>query len=160
MDQSITCGSRSMIKDTLKSGRKGQELVEFAIIFPLLMLVVFGVLDLGRIFFASISIANVAREGARYGINYWCDRDEFDVKCFFNSSEIIDAALIEAENRLLDPTIISVIPEGDACNNVLPQDVVGQPITVTVAYQFDLIFGGIINLDSIVLERSAVMLIP
>jgi hypothetical protein len=46
-------------------GRKGQSLVEFAIALPLMVLIMFGVLDLGRAFFALITIHNAAREGAR-----------------------------------------------------------------------------------------------
>ena len=49
------------------NGSKGQELMEFAIVLPLLLLIVFGVLDLGRLFHALITITNAAREGARYG---------------------------------------------------------------------------------------------
>ena len=57
-----------------KYGLRGQELVEFAIIFPLLMIIAFGVLDLGRAMHAAITITNVAREGARYGVDfYWTD---------------------------------------------------------------------------------------
>ena len=45
--------------------RQGQGLVEFALLLPILVLVVFGVLELGRAFFALIAITNAAREGAR-----------------------------------------------------------------------------------------------
>ena len=43
---------------------RGQSLVEFALILPLLMLFLAAVLDLGRIFYANISLLNAAREGA------------------------------------------------------------------------------------------------
>jgi hypothetical protein len=42
--------------------------VEFALILPLLILLVFGAVDLGRAFYAFITITNAARVGARYGI--------------------------------------------------------------------------------------------
>ncbi|MFQ5945562.1 MAG: TadE family protein, partial [Anaerolineae bacterium] len=51
----------------------GQELVEFAILLPLLLLIAFGVLDLGRALHASITITNAAREGARYAMLYPSD---------------------------------------------------------------------------------------
>jgi PKD repeat protein len=43
---------------------RGQSLVEFAIILPLFMLFVAAVLDLGRVFYANITLTSVAREGA------------------------------------------------------------------------------------------------
>ena len=47
-------------------GFAGQDLVEFALVLPILILVVFGVLDLGRVFHAAIQMANSARVSARY----------------------------------------------------------------------------------------------
>lgn len=49
-------------------GEKGQALVEYALVLPLLLLLVFGIIDLGIAVFSYDTIANAAREGARYGI--------------------------------------------------------------------------------------------
>jgi Flp pilus assembly protein TadG len=46
----------------------GQELVEFAIVFPLLMLLLLGIIDFGRIMYSYSAITNAAREGTRYAI--------------------------------------------------------------------------------------------
>jgi len=46
---------------------RGQALVEFALVFPLLMLLVFALIDLGRVVYAHNAIAEGAREGARWG---------------------------------------------------------------------------------------------
>jgi Flp pilus assembly protein TadG len=46
----------------------GQELVEFALILPLLLLLFLGIIEFGRAMLAYNTIANAAREGARYGI--------------------------------------------------------------------------------------------
>ena len=46
----------------------GQELVEFALILPLLLLLFFGIIEVGRLMLSYDTIANTAREGARYGI--------------------------------------------------------------------------------------------
>jgi PKD repeat protein len=43
---------------------RGQSLVEFAVILPVMLLFLAAVLDLGRIFYANITLHNVAREGA------------------------------------------------------------------------------------------------
>ena len=47
-------------------GRKGQGLVEFALVLPLLLLVLFGIVEFGRIFHAWLTIENAARQAARY----------------------------------------------------------------------------------------------
>lgn len=43
---------------------RGQSLVEFAIILPIMLLFLAAVLDLGRVFYATITLNNAAREGA------------------------------------------------------------------------------------------------
>ncbi|MEW6726174.1 TadE/TadG family type IV pilus assembly protein [Desulforudis sp. 1088] len=52
---------------SLWRGEKGQSLVEFALILPLLLLLLFGTIEFGRVFSASLVITNAAREGARLG---------------------------------------------------------------------------------------------
>lgn len=49
---------------------RGQDLVEFALSVPLLLLLLFGILESGLIYLSYNSITNAAREGARYGIVY------------------------------------------------------------------------------------------
>ena len=47
---------------------RAQNLVEFALTLPLLLLVFFGIMEFGLIVFSYNTIANAAREGTRYGI--------------------------------------------------------------------------------------------
>ena len=46
----------------------GQDVVEYALILPLLMLLLVGIMEFGIAVFTYDTIANAAREGARYGI--------------------------------------------------------------------------------------------
>lgn len=48
------------------SGERGTALVEFAVILPLLALVAFGTVDLGRAYRTVNQVKNAAREGAAY----------------------------------------------------------------------------------------------
>lgn len=48
------------------SGSRGQSLVEFALIAPFLLLLMLGVIDYGRVYFAYISVTNGARNGADF----------------------------------------------------------------------------------------------
>lgn len=54
-----------MIKRSIKH-LKGQSIVEFALVLPLILLLVFGFMDLGRAVYYYSAIGNAAREGARY----------------------------------------------------------------------------------------------
>lgn len=48
--------------------RRGSELVEFALIMPLLLFIVFGIVDFGLAIFDKAVVTNAAREAARAGI--------------------------------------------------------------------------------------------
>jgi Flp pilus assembly protein TadG len=48
-----------------QGGRRGQALVEFALIFPVLVLLLLGIFEVGRLVFAYNTLGNAAREGAR-----------------------------------------------------------------------------------------------
>jgi Flp pilus assembly protein TadG len=47
---------------------KGQSIVEFALIFPVLIILLIAIFDLGRLVFAYNDITNAARQGARTAI--------------------------------------------------------------------------------------------
>ncbi|HRT82339.1 MAG TPA: TadE/TadG family type IV pilus assembly protein [Oscillospiraceae bacterium] len=47
---------------------KGQSLIEFALILPILLILVGGIIDFGWLFYNQSSLNNAAREGARYAI--------------------------------------------------------------------------------------------
>jgi len=48
--------------------QKGAELIEFALVFPLLLLVMFGIMDFGMLFQRYEVLTNAAREGARIAV--------------------------------------------------------------------------------------------
>lgn len=49
----------------LWKGEHGQALVEMALVLPLLFLLLFGVIEMGRIGYAYITVSNAARAGGR-----------------------------------------------------------------------------------------------
>jgi Flp pilus assembly protein TadG len=49
---------------------RGQSAVEFAVVVPILVLLLVVISDFGRIFFVSISVNNAARAGAQYGSQF------------------------------------------------------------------------------------------
>ena len=53
-----------------KLGRRdvGAAMVEFALVLPLMFLVIGGVVDFGRMLFTEVTLTNAAREGARAAV--------------------------------------------------------------------------------------------
>lgn len=49
-------------------GRRGQAVVEFALILPVFMLMLFGAIEFGRAYYTLHLLTNAAREGARTGM--------------------------------------------------------------------------------------------
>ena len=52
----------------LRRADEGQSLVEFALILPVILLTVFGIIDLARAVWEENTLAYAAREGTRYAI--------------------------------------------------------------------------------------------
>jgi hypothetical protein len=51
----------------LLHGSPGQALAEFAMVVPIFLLLLFGIIDLGRLVYTSNALSNGAREAARAG---------------------------------------------------------------------------------------------
>lgn len=56
-----------LIRARRKNGEKGQALVEFTLLVPIFLLLLFAIVDFGMGFHAWITVTNSAREGARLG---------------------------------------------------------------------------------------------
>jgi Flp pilus assembly protein TadG len=57
----------------LVRGKDGAVAVEFAIILPILLLLVFGIIDFGHAWYMKHMMSDASREGARYGTRYLTD---------------------------------------------------------------------------------------
>jgi len=56
-------------------GDRGQSLVEFALVFPIFLLLLFGLIDIGRYVYTVNALSQAAREAARFGsVGTWSDR--------------------------------------------------------------------------------------
>ena len=141
-------------RKSFKTRQQGQGILEFALILPILFLIVFGVLDLGRIFFETIGLTNAAREGARY--------------LTLHPDDVSNAlgTFLGAKAAAIDEANYSGITVSDSqvtvtCSNVDSDDFCdsGTPATVTVTHNFDLILGWVLP-SPITITRSAVMIVP
>jgi hypothetical protein len=64
MSAIVATDSRSSFK---RARRRGQSLVEFALVLPIFLLLIMGVVDAGRLVYMNSTLSNAAREGARTG---------------------------------------------------------------------------------------------
>ena len=54
-----------MLRNKWVKDKKGQTLVELAFVLPILFMLIFGIIEFGRVFNAYVIVSNAAREGAR-----------------------------------------------------------------------------------------------
>ncbi|MFN8629541.1 MAG: TadE/TadG family type IV pilus assembly protein [Chloroflexota bacterium] len=66
----MTAGESRFMKRSLRRRRRseGQSLVEFALVFPIFILVLAGIIDFGLGMYSYMTIQNASREGARLAV--------------------------------------------------------------------------------------------
>lgn len=57
---------RAQLDKQTRSVKKGQAAVEFALVLIVLLALLYGILEVGRLFFINAEVENAAREGAHY----------------------------------------------------------------------------------------------
>jgi hypothetical protein len=153
------------IKSLAKRG-VGQGLVEFALILPLIVLIVAGILDLGRAFFVSITITNSARSGARYGTVHVADTDPPYTQTICNTT-VEEAKLSNIPITYSDVEISCGTPV--TCVNPYPYPLPitpssgcthNQSIIVSVDYLYDDMIFKFFFPSGIQMQRSIEMFIP
>jgi hypothetical protein len=87
-----------------KPEQRGQGLVEFALVLPLLLLLVWGVIEFGRILYIYTEVSNAAREAVRYGVAR--GRDSFSGMANYQDCPGIRRAARSA-------AVLTGLPDGD-----------------------------------------------
>jgi len=116
------------VKLGARLGRRGQSFVEFALILPVLLLLVMMALDLGRVFMAAVTINNTARVGARFAAAYpeaWGAPPDLPRQADY-------LARIAAEWADIDCDKQTPVPDPVFTGSM----VIGQPVTVTLTCTF------------------------
>ena len=144
--------SCSGIFDRTARGERGSQLVEFALIIPLFLMLVFGTIDFGRGFFSWIIITNAAREGARAAAMGWDDAVVY---------ERVEAAV---SGLSTSGTLTTGDSASGACPPVSSQDwcitadidgLRGDPATVHVEYNFQFLVPGLAGLTPDIFQLTA-----
>ena len=97
---------------------KGQSIVELAVLFPLLMMLLMGLLDLGRAYYIMIALRDAAEEGAAYAAIAPSDQTGIKARATDASGDLVT---INADDVQIATASLTS----------------GEPITVTINYQYD-----------------------
>ncbi len=108
-----------LIRRRRKDREKGQALVEFALLVPIFLLLVFTIVDFGMGFHAWITVTNGAREGARLGA-VMATQQEIE-------SRVYESVTLPDEATKMTVTVTNA--EGEP----------GESVVVQVDYDYDLI---------------------
>ncbi len=106
--------------------QKGVAAIEFAIVLPLLMMIIFGIIEFGLLLYDKQVITNASREGARIGIS--------DVVVSDADIEAVVANYV-ANNLITFGTPIPPVTTIEPANRT--GLVFGEDVTVTVTYNYD-----------------------
>ena len=142
----------------MRSRERGAEAVEFALVVPVFLLLVFGVVDFGYMINQDTMVNNASREGARYG-------------ALDPSSATLITNVVMQDAGTLDPSRITVsvtclnppVPPsstGTLCAGVFPANATsGGTVIVTVNYQHSWItpVGSTIKPGGMTLTRTTEM---
>ncbi|MEX0683107.1 MAG: TadE family protein [Dehalococcoidia bacterium] len=107
-----------LIRKNRTEGEKGQNLVEFAMVVPIFLILVFAIVDFGMGFHAWITVTNAAREGARIGA--------------------VGADETTIEDRVRDTTS-SIVDDNVTVTINNAQGEPGESVSVDVEYEYEMI---------------------
>lgn len=118
-------------KSRLEKGSfPAQAIIEYVLMLPILLLIVLGAMDLGRMFYTKMILTNAAREGANY----------------------LAYTPADANNGYID-TLTAIYEEADSSTvEIISTDVTysgcctrGLAVEVTITKEMDLIFDGFLQ---------------
>lgn len=111
--------------------------MEFAVIAPLLFLILFGIIEFGILFFDKAMLTNASREGARTGI------------VFNHPNRITNAEIIQVVKDYCEAHLISFGPDSILSVSITRSgDSPGDSLAVNVTYPFQFLIGSGIDLSA------------
>jgi Flp pilus assembly protein TadG len=126
-------------RSALPRRQRGATLVEFALVLPLLVLLLFGIIEFGRILSAQVIVTYAAENGARYAT------------LGATSTEVTNQ--VRASCPTLDPARITV-----GVTNAAGASGTAVSVAVTYSFQLDVqVLASIIHSSTVNLHHTAVM---
>jgi len=118
-------------------GQRGAAVVEFAVVLPLLVVLLFGIVEFGLVLYNKQILANASREGARAGISYLAKNDISDVVVNYCMGRLIPLPT-QDKNELKTYLVTNVTPDP-------PPSSYGQDLTVTISYDHTFLFADLLG---------------
>jgi Flp pilus assembly protein TadG len=131
----------------LRRRGRGQSLVEFAVVLPVFLLILAGLLDFGLGLYSQMTIINAAREGARLGVV-----DPSNVSGI-NSRVQAMAAGLDLSRLTVSTTCLDPGNAVKACSSTATGDSVKVKVDYTYRMIWPLAFGTQLDLSSTVQMR-------
>jgi Flp pilus assembly protein TadG len=134
-----------------RTGTRGQSLAEFALVIPIFLLLLLGLMDFGFLLYSRMTVINAARDGARVGITL---TDTPNVITAQVASQVTGSGGGMITNGMVTTTCIVGTGAGQHCSPNFANAVPGDSVKVTVTYPyhpfFPFLFGQTINMSSTV----------
>jgi Flp pilus assembly protein TadG len=118
---------------------RGQNLVEFSLCVFLLVMLLIGVVEIGRMVLVYTTIANAARAGERYAIVHGKDNSATAVQVKSVVTNFLSTAPMTTGNAVVH-VCYAAIPGSDSCSADSGSGAaaaVGSEVTVQVSYPYD-----------------------
>jgi Flp pilus assembly protein TadG len=132
----------------MKNGQGGAAAVELAAILPLLVVLVFGMIEFGIMFYNKAVITNASREGARAGITGITNTQiETIIKNYCNANLV---NLGDINQNDLDPV-------GDPDDSITISTDAQNDLTVKIEYGYDFLLSSILGFNATKIEGRTVM---
>jgi Flp pilus assembly protein TadG len=113
-------------------GEEGTSVVEFALVAPVLFLVLVGILDLGRAVNAYVTVSNAAREGSHYAILHPTAAPSAIASAVRTRVSPLDPCLVSVSSSYYNGATFTAWPLGGVpASSPSPSAV---PVRVAVAY--------------------------
>lgn len=163
---------------------RGQALVEFVVIIPVFLFLLMGIVDFGRVIWATTSLASAAREAARFAIVHGGSATDAcpvgppgvdslrtdstpptvtaSASCPYpapSKQSIVDAATSAAVAAGSSITVSVCYGTGCSGNTDTGTNARGQPVTIVVTSTVNLATPAILGMSSFTLSGSSTMLV-
>jgi Flp pilus assembly protein TadG len=122
-------------------GQKGVAAVEFAIVLPFLVLLVFGTIDFGVMFYNKQVLTNASREGARAGITGITNAEVQQIVWDYCNEKLIN---LNGSNDLPIENIL-VTPNGT------------NDLSVVVNFDYNFLFAQIVGFNQTTVSTQTIM---
>jgi Flp pilus assembly protein TadG len=133
-----------------KREQRGQGVVEFALVLPLLALLVAGAVDLGNGYQTYIAMTNAAREGAHYGIN----SGDSTAIC----QHVLQAIPAEPSATCNSGNVYYAVNSDGSCASGGTR-AAGSPVCVSINYSLPTFMGAVLGFNTIPLRAAATMIV-